>query len=373
MSDTGRPTPGDAGRVNSAGNPADDFGELWEALDSLPRAAASTDMAATTVDMAAIAAGRTSRRDPFGRSGSGAPDRRWFLPAAAVVGSLVVGLIAGRLTAPDPDIRILESLPVVRHLGLLEEAGSVAFLRSLAARRNQQPLRLPPDARREEEQEFDAALQELEVDHLVGTPARPLLAQRREALAALAGEERDSLERSVVAFQELTTAQRRDLAALAAVLADPKREELRNAARTWHLVIAASNPPDRKNIIELDAEGRIEWLERPARLREWMGERRGPPLGPDGLPLPRGPGGAGAPGDGRPRWQGPRGEGAPQVPRSDGGPQGGRGEGRGRGDGPPSGDGTARGNRGTLPPDDRRPEPPAPPRRPESAAGRDGE
>ena len=364
MSDTGRPTPGDAGRVNSAGGPADDFGALWQALDSLPRTAASTDMAATTVDMAAIAAGRTSPRAPFGRSGSGAPDRRWFLPAAAVVGSLVVGLIAGRLTAPDPDIRILESLPLVRHLGLLEEAGSVAFLRSLAARRNQPPLRLPPDARREEEQEFDAAIQELEVDHLVGMPARPLLAQRREAVAALAGEERDSLERSVVAFQELTTAQRRDLAALAAVLADPKREELRNAARTWHLVIAASNPPDRKNIIELDAEGRIEWLERPARLREWMGERRGLPLGPDGLPLPRGPGGPGVPGDGRPRWQGQRGEGDLQ---------GGRGEGRGRGDGPPPGDGTARGNRGAFPPDDRRPEPPAPPRRPESAAGRDGE
>ena len=367
MSDTGRPTPGDAGRVNSAGGPADDFGALWQALDSLPRTAASTDMAATTVDMAAIAAGRTSPRASFGRSGSGAPDRRWFLPAAAVVGSLVVGLIAGRLTAPDPDIRILESLPLVRHLGLLEEAGSVGFLRSLAARRNQPPLRLPPDARREEEQEFDAAIQELEVDHLVGTPARPLLAQRREAVAALAGEERDSLERSMVAFQELTTAQRRDLAALAAALADPKREELRNAARTWHLVIAASNPPDRKNIIELDAEGRIEWLERPARLREWMGERRGLPLGPDGLPLPRGPGGpggAGAPGEGRPRWQGQRGEGDLQ---------GGRGEGRGRGDGPPSGDGAARGNRGAFPPNDRRPEPPAPPRRPESAAGRDGE
>ena len=362
MSDTGRPTPGDAGRVNSAGGPADDFGELWQALDSLPRTAASTDMAATTVDMAAIAAGRTSPRAPVGRSGSGAPDRRWFLPAAAVVGSLVVGLIAGRLTAPDPDIRILESLPLVRHLGLLEEAGSVAFLRSLAARRNQPPLRLPPDARREEEQEFDAAIQELEVDHLVGTPARPLLPQRREAVAALAGEERESLERSVVAFQELTTARRRDLAALAAALADPTREELRNAARTWHLVIAASNPPDRKNIIELDAEGRIEWLERPARLREWMGERRGLPLGPDGLP--RGPGGPGVPGDGRPRWQGQRGEGDLQ---------GGRGEGRGRGDGPPPGDGAARGNRGAFPPDDRRPEPPAPPRRPESTAARDGE
>ena len=362
MSDTGRPTPGDAGRVNSAGGPADDFGALWQALDSLPRTAASTDMAATTVDMAAIAVGRTSPRASFGSSGSGAPDRRWFLPAAAVVGSLVVGLIAGRLTAPDPDIRILESLPLVRHLGLLEEAGSVAFLRSLAARRNQPPLRLPPDARREEEQEFDAAIQELEVDHLVGMSARPLLAQRREAVAALAGEERDSLERSVVAFQELTTAQRRDLAALAAALADPKREELRNAARTWHLVIAASNPPDRKNIIELDAEDRIEWLERPARLREWMGERRGLPLGPDGLP--RGPGGPGVPGDGRPRWQGQRGEGDLQ---------GGRGEGRGRGDGPPPGDGAARGNRGAFPPDDRRPEPPAPPRRPESAAGRDGE
>jgi hypothetical protein len=118
---------------------------------------------------------------------------------------------------------------------------------------------------------------------------------------------------------------------VASALADPKRDELRAAARFWHLIIAASDPPDRKNIVQLDPESRLEWLERRSRVREWMGERRG--LAPviEGSPLPqRVPGPGGIPGDGRPRWQGPRGE---------GGPQGGRGEGRGRGEfrpGPPS-------------------------------------
>ena len=45
MSDTGKLTPGDAGLTDSAGGPAEDFGELWEALDALPRTAASADMA----------------------------------------------------------------------------------------------------------------------------------------------------------------------------------------------------------------------------------------------------------------------------------------------------------------------------------------
>jgi hypothetical protein len=85
------------------------------------------------------------------------------------------------------------------------------------------------------------------------------------------------------------------------------------------LIIAASDPPDRKNIVQLDPESRLEWLERRSRVREWMGERRG--LAPviEGGPMPqRVPGPGGIPGDGRPRWQGPRGEGGPQGPRGDG-------------------------------------------------------
>ena len=79
----------------------------------------------------------------------------------------------------DPDLRILESLPLVRHLPLLQEAGSVKLLQSLSARCNQQPLRMPPEMLRDEGREFDTAVADLEADHAWGTVARPLIDERR--------------------------------------------------------------------------------------------------------------------------------------------------------------------------------------------------
>jgi len=302
---------------DGTGKPADDLHDVWEALDVLPRAAASVDMAATTVDLAAVTADRRGVGDTL-RRGMRLPvsPRGWLRPALAVAGSLLVGVVLGRVTAPDPDRIVLESLPLIRHLGLLREAGSVTFLKSLAARRSQLPLRQPPGFLQDDAAEFNAALAELEQDHALGAAARPHLDERREAMAALAADELDAIELAATTFQDLPMAKRGDLAAVAAVLANPAQDELRAAARLWHLIIAASDPPDRKNIIDLDADERLEWLERRSRWRELMGERRGLPQGGEGVP-PRGPGpaGGGGGGEGRPRWQGPRGErGGPNGP-----------------------------------------------------------
>ena len=325
--------------------PADAFVGLWDILDTLPRATSSVDMAATTIDMVAVAASA-----PHGGRG-----RRpsWLLPAVAVCASLATGLIAGRMTVPDPDTRVLEYLPLIRHIETLREAGSVTFLQALADRRLPQPLRLPPDAVREEVREFGETLRDLEADHVWGNAAGALLTDRRAAIDALSADQQDALERAAAVFQELPTRERRQLATVAAVLADPGRQDLRNAARAWHLLIAASDPPDRRNIIELDEKRRLEWIDRRSRPRDWeRGERRVPPPALEGGP-PRG----GPPGDGRPRRQGPRGDGAPQdrAPQDRGpqdrGPQdrGPQGGGRGlprQGDprreampqGPPAGD-----------------------------------
>jgi len=319
----------------SGSQPAGDLGDVWDALDALPRSSASIDMAATTIDMAAVTAERNPGTGTFrGWVNGGAPARGWLWPAVAVGASLLGGALVGRATAPDPDVRVLEYLPLVRHLPLLQEAGSVKFLQSLAARRNQQTLRMPPEMLRDEQEEFDAAMADLGKDHVIGSAAAPLISDRRMAIAVLDGDDRDAIEQSAGVFQGLSKAQQRDLAVVATALADPKRDEIRAAARLWHLIIAASDPPDRRNIVELDAESRLEWLERRSRFREWMGERRGVPPVDGGLP-PRGPGmgpgvgpgigpgpgrepGPGAGPDGRPRWPGPRGDGRG---RGDGGPR----------------------------------------------------
>jgi len=320
--------------------PASDLGDVWDALDALPRAAAPVDMAATTIDMAAVTAARSpgvgTARNPVSGVAS---SPGWLWPAVAVAASLVGGVVLGRLAAPDPDARVLEHLPVIRHLSLLEEAGSVKFLQSLAARRGQQPQRMPPEMLRGEGVEFDAAIADLEQDHVVGAAAAGLIQDRRMAIAVLDDDDRDAIERAAADFQTMGRTQQRDLMAVAAALADPRRDELRSAARLWHLIVAASDPADRRNIVELDAESRLEWLERRSRFRDWMGDRRGGGPGAiEGGPTPRGPGVPPALGpDGRPRWQGPRGEGGPPGPRFEGRPRGDFGPREGGGQRPETG------------------------------------
>lgn len=351
-------TPADATAPRISGDlPSRDLADLWTMLDVLPRASSSVDMAATTVDMVAAAvAGSAGRRSALPRSGGAGGRPRWLLPMAAVCASLVAGVVAGRMSATDPDLRILEYLPLIRHIGILQEAGTTRFLKALADRRLPQPLRLPADVAREETREFDEAIRDLEADPLWGDAAQSLVKDRRQAIDTLSADERDALARAAATFQELPATDRRDLVAVATALADPRRENLRDAARAWHLLIAASDPADRKNIVALDEEGRLEWVDRRARLRDWeRPDRRGLPQGGEG-PIPlRGPAAGGLPGEGRPRWQGPRGEG--------GGPPGSRFEGRPRGEfGPRDGDGPRPGEpRPDAPPRERGPRIPEPP------------
>ena len=300
--------------------PADELAGVWNLLDALPRPVSSVDMAATTVDMVAAAVDASERRgagSSAAASGRRSPSR-WLSPAVVVAASLVAGVVVGRATAPDPEERILENLPLVRHLDLLREAGSMAFLEAFGDRGAAVPPRLPPDAVREGRREFDEAVHDLEADHRFGPEARPLVPERRGMVAGLSRGELDDLEQSIQEYLALSATQRRDLERVAEALADPRRQTIRDAARAWHLWIAASDPPDRRNIVDLDDEERLEWIDRRARFRDWeRGDRRGPPPGPDGPP-PRGQPPGGGAGPGRQRWPGPRGEG---VPRGDRGPR----------------------------------------------------
>jgi len=262
-----------------ATDPSLALADVWEMLDVLPAAAASPDMMATTIEMAAVPAGgmlsRTGSGATTARGGRPAeaaawpPVRQWLPAAAIVLASLLAGIAVGRATAPTPESAILASLPVVQHLDLLREAGSVGFLEAVAKGGYPPPRRPPPSQSkadvREDAQEFDAAIAALRAAGEV-TANRETLAARREEVLQMPDAARRQLERSAERFQRLTGADRSDLVALGRALADPGREQLLKAARVWHLWVQLRDPADRRDVIDLTAEDRLEWLDRYTRM-----------------------------------------------------------------------------------------------------------
>lgn len=85
--------------------PADDLGELWQALDSLPQAEPPDDLLATTIEMVAVQAGTTGLSLPR-RSEWFAGIRReiwhWLAPAATVLAAIAGGFWLGQATSPQP-------------------------------------------------------------------------------------------------------------------------------------------------------------------------------------------------------------------------------------------------------------------------------
>jgi len=271
----------------SLNDPATDLAAVWDALDALPAAAASPLLAATTLELAAVATDEAAGHG--GRPARGLLGR-WLGPATLVAAALAAGIVAGRGTAPDPDLRILAGLPLVQHIDLLREAGSRKFLEEMARRQAPPPwralVRQPMEARGADRQKFDAAVAALRAGLEAGTDPATLNA-RREAVRALPAEERVELDRAVEGFGRLSAAERRTLADVARAITDPGRADLREAAWRWKQWLLVARPEDRADIVAWGVDKRLEWLDWYERRPEGRGGERPPRGGLD--PRPRRP------------------------------------------------------------------------------------
>ena len=311
-------------------------------LDGLARSSAPDGLASTTIEMAAVSTGgRTApRSQPALRTRS----RSWWVTAGCVLGALALGPVVGRATTTDPDQRILEYLPVVEHLGVLQEAGSVEFLRAVAERDYPAPRRFPfgrapdergtggggrPDDPQEPSAEADDWQQLTDtLDALQEGPFGPEtpggeVDARRERVEELDEESRRRLADAAKTFQEMPLARRHDLIELARAFGegepDGELDALLGAARSWHRWLAWRDPADRHAVVALETHERLEWLDRYARFNAR-------PM----FPTPSGRGGSGGrgfggdrPGPGRGNRDGAaerRGGGPSREPETDGQP-----------------------------------------------------
>jgi hypothetical protein len=292
---------------------AESLARAWSLLDVLPRHESPPSLTSTTLEMVAVSA-------DDGRSGSGigglASILRLAAAAGAILASLAAGYTVGLATRGDADGAGLALVPVAMHLGVLREAGSVAFLESLADREMPRlperfgtgPNRPYPELERAVEA-FVAAGFAREESSAKADPRSPQPAdgdptpatdgkeppdavpqkariagggwkEIRAQLAALPPQERREVNDAIAAFERLPPGERRTLVELARALADPARAELVEAARLWHMLVQFADPVDRRGLLELDARERLEWIDR--RMRPWRGQGVGP-----GGPSPR--------------------------------------------------------------------------------------
>lgn len=280
-------------RVDS---PAEVLGDLWAALDVLPEATSSPRLAATTVEMATVSVSRGRPPLRSDRAGGSSATRRWAVAGVIVAASLAAGFVTGtagrggRLPTPA------ETVVVIRHLDVLREAGSVAFLEAFAAGDFTPPpaaVRGWDGTRREPSEAAGAApgepggMREPPESELVFPQLEAALADFRYALrragetspqpagadleppsdAEDSEESRRKFEANRISFRELPPSQRDDYKLLAEALVDPRRPELVEAAKRWHVWVAFADPVERAGLVDLPTSERLEWLAR--RQRQW--------------------------------------------------------------------------------------------------------
>lgn len=279
---------GEAPAARGDDNPADALGDIWTALDALPRSSTSPTATATTIEMVAVSAQQHATAGPSTRA--------WLSAAGLVVAAFLGGAAAGRATLPSVEPKLLQQLPLIEQFDLLREAGSIEFLREVDRRHYPLPRRFPPLPPPADDTALERGLEALREGNAGSDQPAKVLAERLAMLESLSGHARDEIEGRIREWSRLSPTARKQLTELGRALANPDASLLA-AARLWHAWVASRDPAERRTIVSLDTAERLEWLDRYARLQSRMQmrqfiererpPRRGPPPFGETPPPPR--------------------------------------------------------------------------------------
>jgi hypothetical protein len=185
--------------------------QAWEALDALPRATAGDDFARTTIEMVAVQAQRELSQHEVQVARADRWHRLRWASVAVIAG--VLGFTVASIVLPNSDERLLENLPVIRQVDLLEAIRDLDFLRELAAQ-----VPLEDLVRNQHQLEKD-----LEAIRAASVPE----SERRAVVLGMSPEEKQTAYGQRGRFESLSAEERARRTKLAQELAtDPNRDQL---------------------------------------------------------------------------------------------------------------------------------------------------
>lgn len=224
-----------------------EFDQVWNALDGLPRPEASEGFAKTTIEMAAVQAGKevVAKTAMLPR----VKRRRGWGVAAASLAALVLGFVIVRLAVMQPERELIANLPVIYRLDGLQEVDSPAFLRRL-------PQAAPAILH---QADADRVTQDLAAWSRIadGDPA-----DRAEWVASLDEDAKATLLDAARRYARDTTAARREAAraTFATIAAADDRDQLMRTALQYEAWLASQPASDQSRLRQMPVDQRLEEL-----------------------------------------------------------------------------------------------------------------
>lgn len=228
----------------------------WTLLNELPRADVGEDFSRTTVEMVAIAS-----QEEVAQRTQALPTQRRIRRLAAATGTVcaaLIGFLAVRFLAANPNERVLQDLGLLESLDEYRQVVDIEFLRLLS--------------------EQKISPQETGHDPLLLSDARAIgddLSDRRTQIAGMSPAEKEQLKQKQARLAALSPLEQEKLRELDRLLAaDPQADKLRRVMVHYHDWLKNQHPAVREQLRELPPQARLERVQTIRREEQIRGQNQ---------------------------------------------------------------------------------------------------